>query len=169
MQKKTPHNEISCVREWFFTIHKIWQNYVNFIFWISKFLYIGFKNLLHQLHQLHQTQLRHRNLRRQLSILFFWTAPELHLNCTYCTKLNWDTEIFDVSWVFCFFLNCTNCTKLNWDTEIFDVRWNCTWTAPKKKTKIVKFFQHQWIFFVFIFNYELDIFYPFSKMTKSHF
>ena len=137
MQKKTPHNEISCVREWFFTIHKIWQNYVNFIFWISKFLYIGFKNLLHQLHQLHQTQLRHRNLRRQLSILFF--------------------------------LNCTNCTKLNWDTEIFDVRWNCTWTAPKKKTKIVKFFQHQWIFFVFIFNYELDIFYPFSKMTKSHF
>ena len=69
------------------------------------------------------------------------------------------------------FLNCTyctNCTKLNWDTEIFGV-W---WTAPeliKNYTKIVKFSASDESFFGFIFNYELDIFYPFFKNDKIAF
>ena len=31
-------------------------------------------------------------------------------NCTNCTKLNWDKEIFGVWWLHQLHLNCTNCT-----------------------------------------------------------
>ena len=137
-----------CVRVFYYE-QNFDKNYVNFNFQNLKINFIRFEILLH--------------------------------NCTNCTKLNWDIEIFGVSWVFCFFelhLNCTYCTnhQLNWDIEIFGVSEFCFfWTAPElhlnlQKTKIVKFFSNQWIFFlVFIFNYELDIFYPFFKNDKNAF
>ena len=119
------------------------------IFKISKINFIRFEILLHLLHQLHQTQLRHRNLRCQLSFFAFLTAPGTAPTAP-TTKLNWDIEIFGVS-EFCFF-----------------------WTAPElhlnfTKTKIVKFLASMNLFLVFIFNYELDIFYPFFKNDKNAF
>ena len=73
---------------------------------------------------------------------------ELHLLHQLHLKLNWDTEIFDVRWVFCFF-------------ELHQT---------KKNTKIVKIFSAPMnLFLFFIFNYELDIFYPFFKNDKIAF
>ena len=119
------------------------------IFKISKINFIRFEILLHLLHQLHQTQLRHRNLRCQLSFFAFLTAPGTAPTAPKCILCQ-SKEIFDISWVFVFL--------------------NCTWTAPEfKKTKIVKFLASMNLFLVFIFNYELDIFYPFFKNDKNAF
>ena len=130
-KKISSHNEISCVWEYFIMNSFLIKIMSISIFKISKINFIRFEILLHLLHQLHQTQLRHRNLRCQLSFFAFLTAPGTAPTAP-TTKLNWDIEIFGVS-EFCFF-----------------------WTAPElhlnfTKTKIVKFFSNQWIFFCFLF------------------
>ena len=132
-----------------FIMNRFWQKLCQIsIFKISKINFIRFKILLHLLHQLHRTQLRHRNLRRQLSIFAFlnctWTAPTAPTapNSTEIQKSSTSDEYF----------------------VFFELH------QTKKNTKIVKIFSAPMnLFLFFIFNYELDIFYPFFKNDKIAF
>ena len=118
------------------------------IFKISKINFIRFKILLHLLHQLHRTQLRHRNLRRQLSIFAFlnctWTAPTAPTapNSTEIQKSSTSVEYF----VF-FELHQLHQTQLRYRN--LRVWWNCTWTAPIRKSSVSV--DDAWVFF----NYYL--------------